>query len=114
MNRVFVVQNTRRKDLDSGLFVSRFDLKPAEQWGKLIELVSPTAKPFNARALILEMKAKLHSFSDDDFILPVGNTSIIGMAVKIAADANGGKVKLLQWSGTNESHVQIMCDFNPK
>ena len=112
MSKVYVVQSTRKRDQRDGSFKPKFDLEPAKTWGELVELVSPTAKPFNAQVLIDEMREKLKDFSDEDYLLPIGNVTIISMAVTLAQEQNNGRVKLLQWSGTNQSHVSIQCDFS--
>lgn len=111
MSIVYVPQNMHHRDRLDGILKPKFDLSPAETWGTLVELVSPTAKPFNANVLIEEMREKLKDFSDADFILPIGNASILAMAVSVAQDMNQGRVRLLQWSGTNQSHVVIQCNF---
>lgn len=112
-SRVFAVQNMNRRDLNTGDVVPRFDLSEVEKrWGKTITLVSPTAKPFHAAVIIQELKSKLHDFSDDDFLLPIGNVTIIALAASIAAGYNGGRVKYLQWNATNQSYVQILTDLS--
>ena len=51
-NRVFVVQNQHRWNRDAGRFEPKFDLTPAQQFGELVYLLSPTAAPFRPEPVI--------------------------------------------------------------
>ena len=110
MSKVYVVQNMLKRN-DSGELVPKYDLTPAERWGEIIPLVSPTAKPFNSKQIISEMRDKLCDYSDEDFILPIGNVCLIAMATTIASKSNNGTVRLLQWNGANHCHFPIICNF---
>jgi hypothetical protein len=101
---VYVVQNQRKLDTKTGEFVSRFDLGPAEKFGKIEFILSPTAKPFMEglsdanEAIIDEINQKLSIFGSDDYLLLIGNPALIGLVVAVAACHNEGNVKLLQWN----------------
>lgn len=110
MSRVFVVQNQHRWDQRNERFVPKFDLSSAEEYGELVPLLSPTASPFNAGPVIVDMQEKLKGFSNDDYLLLIGNPALIGWAVAIAADYNEGAVTLLQWSGKDRRYIPITAD----
>ena len=65
-NRVFVVQNQHRWNRDAGRFEPKFDLTPAQQFGELVYLLSPTAAPFRPEPVIEELREKLADFGPDD------------------------------------------------
>lgn len=106
MNRVFVVQQSLTKNRQDQL-VARFDLTPAKKYGELIDLLGPSAKPFNAEPVVGELSDKLKDFNDRDYLLCVGNPILIGWATAIAANYNGGFVKMLQWSGTESGYIPV-------
>lgn len=106
-NRVFVVQNQHRWNRDAGRFEPKFDLTPAQQFGELVYLLSPTAAPFRPEPVIEELREKLADFGPDDHLLLVGNPVLIGFAVALAAESNGGDVSLLQWSGKDQRYIQV-------
>jgi len=91
--------------------VPKFNLGPAQKYGKIEELLSPTAKPFNPGPLIDEMYVKLEKFCDDDYIICIGNPILISMAVTIASDINDGRVNLLQWHGHRQEYVCVNMDM---
>ena len=89
----------------------KYDLSPAEQYGEIVELLSPTAKPFNPAPLVEELYIKLEKFGNDDFIICIGNPILLSMAVAVAADINDGKVRLLQWHGHRNEYVPVDVDL---
>lgn len=107
MSRVFVVQNQHRWDRDKQRFEPKFNLAPAEEFGELVYLLSPTAAPFRPEPIIDELKEKLADFGPGDHLLLVGNPVLLGFAVAIAADANDGDVSLLQWSGKDQRYIAV-------
>lgn len=107
MKRVFVVQNQHRWDRDKQRFEPKFDLTPAEEFGELVYLLSPTAAPFRSEPIIEELREKLADFGPGDHLLLVGNPVLIGFATAIAAEANDGNVSLLQWSGKDQRYIAV-------
>lgn len=106
---VYAVQNPHWHK--EGEMRPKFDLSPAEKFGPIEELLSPTAKPFRPRPIRDELMLKLKDFSDDDYIICIGNPILISMAVVLAADFNDGFVNLLQWNGFKGEYVLIEADF---
>lgn len=107
MSRVFVVQNQHRWDRDERAFVPKYDISSAHQFGNTVELLSPTAAPFNPGPILDELRAKLADFGDEDYILCIGNPLLLAWAFAIAADANHGAAKALQWSGKDHRYIPV-------
>lgn len=107
---VYVVQNQHRWDTNKKGFVPKFDLTPAEDYGPLVYLLSPTAAPFNAAPIIEELKEKLSKFTEKDRLLLVGNPVLIGFAVAIASQVSGGNLTLLQWSGKDQRYIEVKAE----
>lgn len=105
--RVFVVQKTMRWDAQKGELVPKFDLEPAEEYGEVIYLLSPTAAPFNPDTVLPELHQKLESITENDYLLLVGNPALIGIVCAIAADYSQGCFNLLQWSGKERRYLPI-------
>lgn len=110
MSRVFVVQNQHRWDRDKAKFVPKFDLTPAQVFGDLVFLLSPTAAPFRPEPVVSELREKLRDFGPEDTLLLVGNPVLIGLAVAVAADYNDGSVSVLQWSGKDQRYLKVTID----
>jgi hypothetical protein len=101
MARVFLVQRPLRKNRDTGQLEEAFPNldELASHYGTLVELLRPSAAPFNPDPVIKELHQKLADYCDDDYLLLAGNPMLIGMTVAIAADYNDGRVHCLQYSG---------------
>ncbi len=112
MNRpnIYVIQNQHRWDEEKAEYVPRFDLAPARIYGNLKSLLTPTAAPFMSKGVIKELHEKLEHFTDDDYLLLIGNPALIGFAVAIAAFYNEGRVALLQWSGKDQNYIPIRAE----
>lgn len=112
MSTVYVVQKQHRFDRNKGELVPKFNLAPAEEYGELSYLLSPTAAPWDADSIIRELYDRLQGFADSDSLLLVGNPVLIGLAVAVAADVNQGFVRCLQWSGKDRRYIAIETDLS--
>lgn len=110
MSKVYVVQNTHKLDRGTSTLVPKYDMSSAARFGELVYLLTPNAKPHDP-SVTVELNEKLLGFTDEDFLLLVGNPALIGFAVAIAADNNDGRVKVLQWDGKNREYVGISADL---
>jgi hypothetical protein len=109
MGTVYVVQNPMRYDPEKGRIMPRYDLAPAERFGKLRVLFDErtTLRPEEAKRIIAKMNLVLRSFCDEDYLLLIGNPALIGYATGLAAAHNGGKIKLLVWSGREKDYTVV-------
>lgn len=99
--RVFVTQGT-----------SRLNLAKAHKHGELVELLPEgTHVSLNTQPALRQLKLKLHSFGDSDFILPLGDPAVIVMAGIIAAEANRGKIRLLKWDQKLKDYYSVQIDI---
>jgi len=107
---VFAVQQQMKFDQEEKKLVPRFtSINKAERWGKIEFLLSPSAHPFNPSLVLGNMHEKLAFYTDDDYLLLIGNPGLIGMATAIACFYNDGAVKLLQWSGRQNEYTEIIA-----
>lgn len=104
---VYVVQDSRRYDNTSGQYVSVHDLSPAEEFGQLKYLLTPTAAPWKPESILDDLWDKLEGFCDDDYLLMVGNPVLCGLATAIACDINGGRIRFLQWNGRERRYTPV-------
>lgn len=102
---VYVVQHHLRYDPDLGELVPRYNLQPAERWGKLRFILDSRATVQRPEAVIAKMDLVLQGFTDDDYLLPIGNPVLIGWAMALAAANNEGKVAVLVWSSRDQRYT---------
>lgn len=109
---VFVVQNQHRLDRETNQLVPKFDMQPATEYGELKFLLDPSASPFRPVEVVQQLRDGLEGFSNDDYLLLVGNPILIGWAMAIAADYNGN-VAALQWSGKEGKYICVEAQVLP-
>lgn len=107
---VYVVQNQHRWDREACVFVPKYDMASAEEFGQLVYLLSPTAAPFHPAPIIAELKEKLKGYKEGDHLLLVGNPALILAVGALAASYNNGRVSVLQWSGKDHRYVKIQLE----
>lgn len=97
-------------EMDRGVPVRRYlDLKDARRYGELVELLEPTAKPWDPSA-VEQMDQALASSSADDWLLCVGNPTLIAIAAAALGSIHGG-INLLQWQSRARRYEAVRVIF---
>lgn len=109
---VFVIQEKAKKQ--AGVWVPEFDLSPAAEFGKIEVLMPPGQSFFSPVPVIRALKEKLKDFSDNDYLLPIGDPSIMVAAAMIAGQQTGGRIKLLKWDRFQQTYIPIQLDTSGK
>jgi len=112
MARVFVTQEKSRKV--GGQWVKEFDLTPALKYGSLEILLPPGQSFFATVPVVRTLKEKLKDFNDDDFLLPIGDPSVMIAAGMVASHVNHGRVKILKWDRIEWSYIAVQFDISGK
>lgn len=110
MSRVFIIQRHYRRDRVSGERIP-FDVTPAEEFGELVYLLEDDANPHNPGPVIRRLMEALGDYSDDDFLLLIGNPCLIGWATALAAGYNDGRIRLLQYDRHNRRYIPVQSDL---
>ena len=67
-------------------------------WGQIIFSVAPAVR---------QLKDHLKNFSDDDYILAMGDPTAIGIACSVAAKNNNGRYKVLKWDRQESQYYVV-------
>ena len=86
----------------------KFDLSPALKFGE-IEVIATREFPIFSEGgeETRRIREKLKHFSDNDYLLLVGDPIIIGIATHYASFYNRGKVKFLKWSPRSKDYQVV-------
>jgi hypothetical protein len=104
-SRVFMVQRPSVKAPD-GRWADKFDLSSAAKFGALVELLPRgNVLPSNLKEAAGRLREQLQGFNDADFMLPVGDPVAIALAAAVAADINGGVLRLLKWDRREQGYT---------
>jgi len=97
---VFAVQEPRSFDRESGIWKPRVNIYTAEPFGEVQTLIphDHVHAALVTQPTLHKMRRLLRDFSDEDYLLPVGDPVLIALAAMTAARENRGKVRFLRWS----------------
>ena len=97
MNKVYITQENPRVNIVS-----------AAKWGDFEPLTNPFDQiHINPIRLVTQIRRKLRGFSDEDWLLAMGDPAIIGVSFAIAAEINHGRVNMLKWDRMEKSYYPV-------
>jgi hypothetical protein len=101
---VFVVQEVVGKNILS-----------AEKYGDL-ELLLPEGSQLvlSTAPTVRRLKSKLKDFSDEDYLLLMGDPSAIGIACAVASSNNRGRFKCLKWDKREYKYYPVEVNLYEK
>jgi hypothetical protein len=80
----------------------------AEAYGQLIVLLPSRMQIMVSALEAVEMIGeKIKTFSDQDYLLAIGDPVAIGLASIVAARRNGGRVKFLKWDREEKRYYVV-------
>lgn len=108
-SRVFIVcEPTQRVGSER---VRSVDLTPAAEWGEPVILLRAAQACLDMTPTIELLKKKLESFSDDDYLVPIGDPVLMCTVAAIAASVNEGRVVLLKWDRQITRYIPIRVNI---
>lgn len=113
MSKVWVTNEPYQR-AESGGMQAKFNLTPATAFGTLEVLVPAGTSLISSVPTVRLIREKLRDFSDDDYLLPVGDPAVMMIAGAIAAEVNHGRVKLLRWDRIQQQYIVIQIDTSGK
>lgn len=104
MAKVFVVQETMKHNV-----------LPAQQFGELFFLLPPQVQiGFSPGPMVNKMKRVLKGFSNDDYLLLIGDPAAMGIAAALASEYNNGRFRFLKWDKREMKYYPVAVDLNQK
>lgn len=107
MPKVFVPQQPSRYDSATQLWVPTVNLDPASKHGQIIVLLPPEANRLHTAPLVEVLKERMAGYSDEDFIVAVGDPTLMVAAACIAAKRTHGLVRMLKWDRRAGDYVSV-------
>lgn len=107
MKTVYVPQLPSRLDRESGVWVPTVNLSPAEKYGEIFVMLPPEANRLHTAPLVAALQEKMQSFDQDDYIVAVGDPTLLAVAATIAAKKTGGLLRMLKWDRLSTSYIPV-------
>lgn len=113
MSVVYIVEEAVKEDKASGALRPLFDFRPAAVYGEL-RVLSTSRGPsiLSPAPIVFELRKGLKDFSDDDYLLAVGDPVKIGIATALASEANRGRVRVLKWDRVARNYIAVSFDLH--
>lgn len=96
MATVYVVQETPGRNL-----------LPATKFGEIKILLPPGQIIFSSAPVVQRLRRELRTFSNEDYLLMIGDPAAIAVAGAMASYINGGRMKLLKWDKQEQTYFSI-------
>jgi len=92
--------------------VMDYNVRSAEKFGDLKVMLPDNKQMILASGPItFKLKQELKDFSDNDYLLLIGDPAIIGLCCAIASDFNNGKFKVLKWDRNDKRYYDLEIDL---
>jgi hypothetical protein len=108
--RVFIPQEPRKRN-DNGDWVALFDLTPALKFGELVVLLPHGPMMLDTNLVLGSLKAKLTDFCQDDYLMLIGDPTIIAASVMVASFITDGYVKVLKYDRLEHKYNSMIFDL---
>lgn len=93
-----------------GVDVKLINMAPAREYGDLVILL-PTQHTLLAPVpTVRALREKLKNFTDEDYILLVGDPVLMATVAMVASDLNKGRVNYLKWDRRLRRYYSITVD----
>ena len=87
----------------------------AADYGEIVVLFESGQQiMFSPQPAIRKLKRKLKDFSDDDYLLMMGDPAAMGIACCGAAEMNRGKFNILKWDKKAQRYYPVSVNLNEK
>lgn len=102
MPTVYAVSETAQHNITSAL-----------DFGNIVTILPPNAQvAFSVTPTIRRAYRVLEKFTDEDYLLFIGDPTAMSIVSVVAAQLNNGRFKCLKWDKRERRYIPIQIDFN--
>jgi len=101
LSKVYVVTETGQHNITSAL-----------DYGKIEVLLPGNVQiAFSPAPTVARIQRKLENFTDEDYLLFIGDPTAISVVSAVAASRNNGRYKCLKWDRFEKRYIPIQIDL---
>jgi len=97
LSTVFIPQQPARYDKVADIWLPTVDVSPAAKFGEIKILFDMTSSRIPLTHLKVPLMKKLEEFQRDDYLVALGDPSIIAMCSAYLGIKHNGYIRLLTW-----------------
>jgi hypothetical protein len=103
--KVYVPQIPSRIDHLTREWVPTVNIQAAAAHGEMVVLLPPNANRLATAQLVTALKERMDDYTTEDWLVAVGDPSLIAAAACIAAKRTGGLLRLLKWDRQTSDYL---------
>lgn len=103
-----------RDEKGKAVKVPVMDFRPVAVYGDPVICLPPGPMGLSPYPTKERLREVLRDFSDDDYLVPVGDPSAMFLAAMIVGDINRGRCKVLKWDRDTRSYIAVELDIHRK
>lgn len=111
-SKCYIIQEPVKHDPISGQMVPVMDFRKVLQYGEPIICLPNGRVSLSPGPTIDALRTKLKDFTDDDYIVSVGDPTAIFVAAMVLGDLNRGKCNLLKWDKQSKQYIKVEIDIH--
>ena len=109
-SKVYIIQNVMRKYPD-GTYRG-LDYSQAERFGEVVFLFDGNKQVvMSPQPTIRKLKTVLKDFSDNDYLLLVGDPALIGLTCSVVSSITSGRYNMLKYDRLEKDYFPIRVDI---
>ena len=89
-----------------------FNILPAAKYGNFELLLPKGQVMLSSGPTVSRLRKTLKNFSDEDYLLLIGDPAAIGLATAVACDINRGQFRFLKWDRQERQYYPINVDIH--
>jgi hypothetical protein len=110
MPKVYAPQIPSKFDTATKLWVPSINLDHAKSFGEVVVMLPPNANRLHINPLIIALREQMKDYNEQDFIVAVGDPSLIAAAACIAVRKTGGLLRILKWDRQSGAYIAVEVD----
>jgi hypothetical protein len=94
---------------------AKHNITAAMDFGAIVTILPPNSQiSFSVAPTVQRIKRGLEKFSDEDYLLFIGDPTAISIVAAFAAAKNNGRYKCLKWDRMERRYIPIQVDLFKK
>lgn len=111
MANVYAPQVPSKYDAATKLWLPSVNLEPAKRFGELVVMLPPNANRLHINPLITALREQMKDYSAEDYVIAVGDPSLIAAASCIAVKKTGGILRILKWDRQSSAYIPVEVEL---
>jgi hypothetical protein len=110
-SKVYVINEPLKKDAATGAMAKWLPMESAAAFGEVVEVLPPGSPPAALDGYVAILRERLKDFREDDYLVLVGDQSLLVAAAAIVGWSDAGKLRVLKWSRNANAYEPLLLNF---